>query len=424
MGLPDALILDGRDLRNYVFAPTSGIFETLVDVGEAVTAGRAGRPALLARASEREPETIAAPLDGVVVGDPRDLVDRAGRQRLRHSASRSRPPTSCERIRERRPEHGISSRSSNVTEVAPLRHRHDTISPVPSAAGGGWLPTQGGRAPQPERWRRERARGRRHAHVRERPQAPQLPALLLRARRCRSPATGCSRSRPRGCCCELTDSPVAVGALALAMLLPTTVLGLFVGTADRPLRRAADDDRVRGAVGLIALAFAVLTLGGWITVWEIYALAVLGGVGRGARRPGAARARLPDGRPEGPAERGRAHVEPRHDRARPRPGDRRLRRRVRRPGRRVRDQRASTLPRRSSAACSRSTRRGCCARAATRRDRARRRCRLAALHRQLAPCARRVRRRVRALDVLVQLQRAAAARRRPARCTPARRCSA
>ena len=30
--------------------------------------------------------------------------------------------------------------------------------------------------------------------------------------------------------------------------------------------------------GLIALAFAVLTLGGWITVWEIYALAVIGGV--------------------------------------------------------------------------------------------------------------------------------------------------
>ena len=39
----------------------------------------------------------------------------------------------------------------------------------------------------------------------------------------------------------MTQSPVAVGALALAQLLPTTVLGLFVGTAiDRfDVRRTA-----------------------------------------------------------------------------------------------------------------------------------------------------------------------------------------
>ena len=196
---------------------------------------------------------------------------------------------------------------------------------------------------------------RRHPHVRERAQAPQLPPLLLRARPCRSPATGCSRSRPRGSLLELTDSAVAVGALALAMLLPTTRARPLRRHGDRPLRRAADDDRLRGALGLIAAAFAVLTLGGWITVWEIYALAVHRRRGRRARRAGAARARLPDGRPEGPAERGRADVEPRHDGARARPRDRRLRRRVRRPGRRVRAQRRE-LPRRSSAACSRSTR--------------------------------------------------------------------
>ena len=73
---------------------------------------------------------------------------------------------------------------------------------------------------------------------------------------------------------ELTDSPVAVGALALAMLLPTTVLGLFVGTViDRfDVRRTTI--AARRSSGVIALAFAVLTLGGWITVWEIYALAV------------------------------------------------------------------------------------------------------------------------------------------------------
>jgi MFS family permease len=77
---------------------------------------------------------------------------------------------------------------------------------------------------------------------------------------------------------ELTNSPVAVGALALAQLLPTTVLGLFVGTVlDRfDVRRTALATETLSM--LLALAMAVLTLGGIVTVWEIYALAVAGGV--------------------------------------------------------------------------------------------------------------------------------------------------
>jgi predicted deacylase len=67
LGLPDAVILDGRDLRNYVFAPSSGIFETLVDTGEAVTAGQAVGRIYSLEHPERAPETIEAPLDGVVV---------------------------------------------------------------------------------------------------------------------------------------------------------------------------------------------------------------------------------------------------------------------------------------------------------------------------------------------------------------------
>jgi N-alpha-acetyl-L-2,4-diaminobutyrate deacetylase len=60
-----AVILDGRDPRNYVFAPTSGIFETLVDPTDAVTAGQlVGRIHSLEH-PEREPEQILAPLDGV-----------------------------------------------------------------------------------------------------------------------------------------------------------------------------------------------------------------------------------------------------------------------------------------------------------------------------------------------------------------------
>jgi MFS family permease len=77
---------------------------------------------------------------------------------------------------------------------------------------------------------------------------------------------------------ELTGSAVAVGALALAMLLPTTLLGLFVGTVlDRfDVRRTTIVCEV--LAGLVAAAFAVLTLGGWVTVWQIYALGVVGGV--------------------------------------------------------------------------------------------------------------------------------------------------
>jgi len=60
-----AIILDGRDPRNYVFAPASGIFETLVDPTDAVTAGQlVGRIHSLEH-PEREPEPILAPLDGV-----------------------------------------------------------------------------------------------------------------------------------------------------------------------------------------------------------------------------------------------------------------------------------------------------------------------------------------------------------------------
>ena len=77
---------------------------------------------------------------------------------------------------------------------------------------------------------------------------------------------------------SLTGSPVAVGVLALAQLLPTTVLGLFVGTViDRfDVRRTALATETLSM--LIALALAVLTLGGVITVWEIYVLAVAAGV--------------------------------------------------------------------------------------------------------------------------------------------------
>ena len=61
----DLLWLDGRDLRNYVFAPESGIFETLVDLGDPVAAGQTvGRIHSLEH-PEREPAPIVAALDGI-----------------------------------------------------------------------------------------------------------------------------------------------------------------------------------------------------------------------------------------------------------------------------------------------------------------------------------------------------------------------
>jgi predicted deacylase len=65
LGLPEAVILDGTDPANYLFAPESGLFEPLVDPGDAVEAGQpVGRIHFVER-PEREPELVTAPLAGV-----------------------------------------------------------------------------------------------------------------------------------------------------------------------------------------------------------------------------------------------------------------------------------------------------------------------------------------------------------------------
>jgi N-alpha-acetyl-L-2,4-diaminobutyrate deacetylase len=68
LGLPPAPILDGRDPRTYVFAPASGIFETLVEPADAVTAGQPIGRIWSLEHPESEPVTIEAPLDAVAVG--------------------------------------------------------------------------------------------------------------------------------------------------------------------------------------------------------------------------------------------------------------------------------------------------------------------------------------------------------------------
>jgi MFS family permease len=77
---------------------------------------------------------------------------------------------------------------------------------------------------------------------------------------------------------ELTDSPLAVGGLALAQLLPVTLLGLLVGQLiDRvDVRRLllVTESTLAG----VALTLALLTLTGAVEVWHLYALGALQGV--------------------------------------------------------------------------------------------------------------------------------------------------
>jgi MFS family permease len=78
---------------------------------------------------------------------------------------------------------------------------------------------------------------------------------------------------------QLTHSAVAVGVLALAQLLPVTVLGLFVGTLNDRFEVRHVAIATEAGQLVIASVLAALTLGGAIEAWELYALALLQGVG-------------------------------------------------------------------------------------------------------------------------------------------------
>jgi predicted deacylase len=66
LGLPEQVILMATELDNYLLAPESGLFETLVDLGQRVSAGEpVGRMHFLER-PDREPEVILSRTDGIV----------------------------------------------------------------------------------------------------------------------------------------------------------------------------------------------------------------------------------------------------------------------------------------------------------------------------------------------------------------------
>jgi N-alpha-acetyl-L-2,4-diaminobutyrate deacetylase len=67
LGLPDAIILDARDPANYLMAPESGLWESLVDPGEPVEEGQPLGAIHFLERLDRQPEIVSAPLAGTVV---------------------------------------------------------------------------------------------------------------------------------------------------------------------------------------------------------------------------------------------------------------------------------------------------------------------------------------------------------------------
>ena len=67
LGLPEAVIVDGRDPANYVIAEEEGLFEGLLEPGDPVRAGDPVARLWFPDRPGRRPEVLRAPLDGVVV---------------------------------------------------------------------------------------------------------------------------------------------------------------------------------------------------------------------------------------------------------------------------------------------------------------------------------------------------------------------
>jgi len=67
LGLPPAVIIDGRDPGNIVVSPEDGMFEAMLEPGDPVAAGQpVGRLWFMDR-PDRPAELLRSPVDGVVV---------------------------------------------------------------------------------------------------------------------------------------------------------------------------------------------------------------------------------------------------------------------------------------------------------------------------------------------------------------------
>ncbi|MGN6377398.1 MAG: MFS transporter [Gaiellales bacterium] len=76
---------------------------------------------------------------------------------------------------------------------------------------------------------------------------------------------------------SITHSPVTVGLLALCQFLPFTVFGLFAGVVVDRLDARRTVIATQAVSMVIAGILTALTLGGWVTAWEVLLLAALRG---------------------------------------------------------------------------------------------------------------------------------------------------
>jgi MFS family permease len=76
----------------------------------------------------------------------------------------------------------------------------------------------------------------------------------------------------------ISGSPVAVGVLAVFQFLPFTLLGLFAGVLVDRFDARRTVIATQAASMVFAGVLAALTIGGWVTVWEIYALTACRGI--------------------------------------------------------------------------------------------------------------------------------------------------
>ncbi len=85
---------------------------------------------------------------------------------------------------------------------------------------------------------------------------------------------------------ELSNAPLAVGALAFCRFVPFFLFGLAAGVVIDRLDTRRLLLATQGAAMIVSIALAVVTLAGWATLPVVYALAAIGGLVLGCDAPG------------------------------------------------------------------------------------------------------------------------------------------
>ena len=244
LGLPPAVILDGRDPGNIVVSPEDGMFEAILEPGDPSPRATRSDGSGSSTGPTGRPEVLA-PLDGCRRRDEGDPRDRAGRLRLR--ARRPDRPRSAAVVLVRR---------TRTPALVRLRRTVGRLAPA-------------GRPPAHAALGDTTFRSlRRHRNYR----------LYYVGNGISFIGTWMQLIAAYWLILDLTDSPVAVGALALVLTLPVTLVALVGGSiADRvDLRRMV----ICCESVLLAQAalLCVLALTGLVAAWQLYALGLVYGI--------------------------------------------------------------------------------------------------------------------------------------------------